>query len=81
MGKSTRRRPIEIPMPLRFGLLGGITGVLVDIDHPIALLLHKANERFLHPYFAFIAGGIILGSGAYIGGLYIKHLLEAKKEV
>ncbi len=47
-------------------VLAFISGVMVDIDHPIAWLLGNGHGRFLHPYFA-LAGTWAIGLGIILG--------------
>jgi hypothetical protein len=35
-------------------VLAFISGIMVDIDHPIAWIFGIHNGRFLHPYFALV---------------------------
>ena len=43
-------------------VLAFIAGPMVDLDHPLALVLGIHNGRFLHPAFA-IAGLSFIGAG------------------
>lgn len=48
-------------------VLAFIAGIMVDLDHPLALVLGISNERFLHPYFAVAGlGSICIGLGLVI---------------
>jgi len=63
-----------------FGLCG-IVSVLVDFDHFLALCIWRYwnptfwNGRFLHSPMLIIACLVILGCGAYWGGLHIGLVL------
>lgn len=54
---------------LLVSVICGVTGVLVDVDHPIAHCRGSRNGRFLHPLFLASASLVLLGSIAYLGGL------------
>ncbi len=46
-------------------VLAFVSGVIVDVDHPIAFVLGIPNGRFLMPYFD-MGGYIALGAGAVL---------------
>ncbi len=70
---------------LRVFGIAGLASILVDLDHPITILLIRPLDpafedcRFLHPSF-FIVAGLLTGYFiAYCGRFYAKHLLERQK--
>ena len=76
--RNTRRFTLRSTSFLAFWLCGA-TGVLVDIDHPIAYyLLQEAGGRFLHAPLLFVGGIVLCCLGAYLGGLFIKLVLRRK---
>ena len=67
-------------VPLFVVLLGGLVGILVDLDHPIAYYVLKiSNGRFLHgPVFVF--GCTILGAVvSCLAGLYTWMVLSGHR--
>lgn len=55
----------------------GTVGVLVDIDHIIAYyLIPQWSEKFLHAPLLITSSIVILGLGAYLGGLYLRMVLK-----
>lgn len=59
---------------LLVGVLCGIVGILVDIDHLISHFNGRSGH-FLHTPILIIAGIIICGALAYLGGLLIRMVL------
>jgi hypothetical protein len=63
----------------------GLAGVLVDLDHPYAILLNKTlypsvvEGRLFHPLLFLIACFIILSLGTCIGRLYLELVLRRRK--
>lgn len=53
---------------LLIGFLGGVIGVLVDLDHVIAYFTGHSG-RVLHPYLLRISVFVLCGLIAYLGGL------------
>ena len=80
-GRDGKKCFMDVPMPLRVGLLCGLVGVLVDLDHPISLILYKGHFRFLHPYLGLAACIVCICIGTLVGRLYIKHLLDKRKKI
>jgi len=52
------------------GLLCGVIGVLVDLDHVIAYYIGRSN-RFLHTPLLIVSSIVICGALAYLGGLLL----------
>lgn len=67
---------LGIDRSLLIGILCGCVCVLVDLDHPIAWAFGLENGRIFHPYYFLISCLVILGCGAYIGGLLFKAILR-----
>lgn len=67
-------------VPLFVILLGGLVGILVDLDHPIAYyLLKNPNGRFLHGPM-FIVGCVIFGGViSCCAGLYAWMVLSGRR--
>ncbi len=70
---------------LRIGLLCGIAGILLDVDHLIKSILWPElpvvpYSRFLHAPLLIACSVALVGIGAYIGGLYIKVVLKGDKQ-
>jgi hypothetical protein len=63
---------------LSAGLLSGCIGVLVDIDHPLALICGITYGRFLHPLFLVTSGFVIFCLFTYIAGLLLSTILRRK---
>lgn len=76
--ETFRNMVLVIDRPLFVGIFGGLCCVLLDIDHPIAYAFNIEYARFLHPVYFVIAGGIICGSIAFVGGLLLKEILRRK---
>lgn len=74
--KAYRNMVLGIDRTLLVGIFGGVCCVLLDIDHPIAYAFSIEYARFLHPVYFVIAGGIICGSIAFVGGLFLKEVLR-----
>jgi len=55
---------------LLVGLLCGIVGVLVDLDHVIGHYLGW-DSHFLHTPLLIVSGAVICGALAYLGGLLL----------
>lgn len=53
---------------LLVGLLGGVVGILVDLDHFIAYRI-KHSGRVLHPYLLTVSIVVLCSLLAYLGGL------------
>lgn len=61
------------------GVLCGFAGVFVDIDHVIKVVLFPNQSwRFLHPWFLISTCLVLLGLGAYFGGLHLKLVLRKR---
>jgi hypothetical protein len=61
-----------------FGLCGAV-GFLVDTDHIIKFLfVPEASGRILHIPILLACCFVLCGLGAYVGGLYLKHILKQK---
>ena len=56
-------------------VLSGTIGVLVDIDHFIALF-NGWEARFLHTPLLVASSIIILGLSTYLGGLFLRSILR-----
>ena len=65
MANRSRRWP-----PLLVFWLGGLAGVLVDVDHPAAYLtgLPREDYRFLHGTFFVLAIAVGCGAVSYLRG-------------
>ena len=64
-------------VPLWVILLCGILGVLIDADHLIAYFSGgRLSPQFLHTPLLIISGSILLGCGAYLGGLLLRSFLK-----
>ena len=64
---------------LAFGLSGTV-GVLVDIDHIVSwYLVPQRDAAFLHTPLLIIASLVILGLGTYLGGQFIRVVLNRKE--
>jgi hypothetical protein len=59
--KHSKRRDIARLMGY-IVVLSFIAGIIVDLDHPLAVFLGVPYGRFLHPYFA-ISGAIFISIG------------------
>ncbi len=76
---------VETRHALRIFGICGLASVLVDIDHPITMLLIRPshpefeNWRFLHPYIFLVAGVLASCLVTYLGGLYILCVLNRVK--
>ena len=55
---------------LLVGFLCGVVGVLVDIDHVIALFTNRSG-RLLHPPLLITSSIVLCGLIAYVGGLLL----------
>ena len=64
--------------PLLIIGLSGLAGILVDIDHPLAIWLGIADKRFLHPYLLIASLIVLCGIGAYLGRLLHRMVLNDK---
>jgi len=53
---------------LLIGLLCGVVGVLVDLDHVVAFFV-KRGGRIFHPYLLVVSSIGLCGLIAYLGGL------------
>jgi hypothetical protein len=60
------------------GILGGVIGILPDLDHPLSLLLGIEHPRFIHTWVLIIACVVIVGCCAYFGGLLCWMVLERR---
>jgi hypothetical protein len=60
------------------GILGGIISVLLDIDHPLSVLLGIDYSRFLHPWVLAICGITLLAMCAYFARLCIIAILRKR---
>ena len=60
---------------LLVGILCGIIGILIDIDHPISHL-NGWSGRFLHTPLLTVSGVVLCGLIAYFGGLFAGVVLE-----
>jgi len=61
----------------RFGLYSGVAGVLVDADHALTYYLPlQFGARPFHPALLLIAGIVIIGVVACLGGLYFRVVLN-----
>ena len=58
------------------GICGGIVGVLVDFDHPIAFFLGIKDGRFFHYSLFFIVFLVFCGLCTYMGRLLFKLVLR-----
>ena len=73
---------MEARSPLRIICLCGLAGILLDIDHLIALVYYyplpaeNLNLRIFHTPVLIIVSIAILGTCAYLGRLYIKLVLK-----
>ena len=66
-------------VPLWVILLGGVCGVFIDIDHPIAhYWLTGLDGRFLHTPLLIASSIIFVGCCAYLGGLFCWMVLKGK---
>jgi hypothetical protein len=64
------------------GLLGGIAGILLDIDHPIAYWLGcnwEGAGRFLHFPVAVACVGLLILAGTHLGRLHRDVVLGREK--
>ena len=79
-GRAIKRLVDDHPALFTFGLCGA-AGVLVDVDHILALLIWRYwnptfwNGRFLHTPILVGACLVIITCGAYWGGLHIRLVL------
>lgn len=76
VSETNRIFSLGIGKPLLIGLLCGVCGVLLDLDHPIAYALNIGYPRFLHPVYFYISCGIIIGCISCVGGLLFKMVLK-----
>ncbi len=60
--------------------LGGLAGVLLDLDHPISYWIAGYTSRAAHIPFALISSLVLCGVSAYCGGLYCKVVLTKNRK-
>ena len=82
-----RTHAILRSVPLRVGLLGGLAGVLVDVDHIIAHYIPSLRTlnpewpgRCFHTPLLIISGFVIFGMLTYIARLYIGMVLRRRQD-
>jgi len=68
---------------LHIGFYGGLVGILVDLDHPIAYALFagqptNAQWRFWHIQLGIVAGIIACYCLTCIGGLFYRMVLRGR---
>ncbi len=66
---------LEVRRALYVIVTCGLVGVLVDIDHPLSVILDIGNGRFLHTPLLVVSCLVLCCTGACIGGLLIKAVL------
>ena len=84
-GDNRQRVGFSMDAGLAFRIIcySGLAGILVDIDHIIFWIVQYFTKgelaftgRVLHTPLLIGSGIVLLGCGAYLGGLYIKYLLR-----
>lgn len=58
------------------GVLGGVVGVLPDLDHPLSLLFGLGDPRFLHQWIFIISCVALFACCAFFGGLLYRFVLK-----
>jgi len=66
-------------VPLWIILLGGVCGVLVDVDHPISYWIMGQTSRAGHIPFAIISLFVLCYITSRTRGLYNKYILRKGK--
>lgn len=73
-------------LPFRVGLLGGLCGVFVDLDHIVAYYIPALQQWYPeHPLRCFhiplfiMSSIVICGLGAYLGRLWIGMVLRRRR--
>ena len=57
--------------------VGGVLGVLIDLDHPIAYYWAPGlNGRFLHTPILIFSGLVLFGLGTYLARLFFGMVLK-----
>jgi len=70
------RHTSELEFALFVGILGGIFGVLVDLDHIPSLFRTGIHHRLWHTPVLIISLGIAGCCFAYLGGLLVRLVLK-----
>jgi len=57
----------------------GIAGVLIDVDHLISYcFVPEWDRHFLHAPLLIASCAVLVGLGAYLGGLLIRQILKRR---
>lgn len=75
------RKHLDVRRTLAAGFYCGWISVFVDFDHALKIIFFpEQGWRFLHTPILIACCIALLGCGAYLGGLYISHILRRHNE-